>query len=633
MARTNIAITPSYGITGNTAAMRATITGSINSDSSVEIIMPNWSNWIQGNILVLSNDVPADPGQYRLTNYGIKVKVGTSISSVEVRFSLVPLSSLSINPASVLGGITSQGVVTLTGAAPSGGVVVSLSSNMPSAASVPSNVTVPGGSTSATFTITTYPVNGSTPITITVDDGVNEKTAALTVAPPVLNSLSINPTSVLGGIVSQGTVTLTGAAPAGGMAVSLISDTPSAASVPANVTVPAGSTGAVFTITTNPVAGSIPVTISAFYSGVTKTATLAVNPPALSTFSVDPASVVGGIISQGTVTLTGPAPVGGTAVSLNSSVPSAASVPANVTVPAGSTSAVFTITTNPVAGPIPVTVTALYSGVTKTATLTVNPLALSMLSVSPPAVLGGTTSQGTVTLNGAAPSSGVSVSLGSSVPSAASVPANVTVSAGSTSAVFTITTNPVAGSTPVTISALYSGATKTAALTVAASGVSALSVSPTSVFGGILSQGTVTLSGPAPSGGTAISLSSDTPSAASVPANVTVPAGSTSAVFTITTNPVPGSTTVTITANYGSIMTASLTVKPPDGDLTDDNNVNITDALKVLRIAAGLDMPTAADIAHGDVAPLVGGQRHPDGHIDLADVVAILRKVVLLPSW
>jgi hypothetical protein len=80
-------------------------------------------------------------------------------------------------------------------------------------------------------------------------------------------------------------------------------------------------------------------------------------------------------------------------------------------------------------------------------------------------------------------------------------------------------------------------------------------------------------------------------------------------------------------------MTASLTVKPPDGDLTDDNNVNITDALKVLRIAAGLDMPTAADIAHGDVAPLVGGQRHPDGHIDLADVVAILRKVVLLPSW
>jgi hypothetical protein len=59
----------------------------------------------------------------------------------------------------------------------------------------------------------------------------------------------------------------------------------------------------------------------------------------------------------------------------------------------------------------------------------------------------------------------------------------------------------------------------------------------------------------------------------------------------------------------------------------------MTDALKALRIAAGLDIPTPADLAHGDVAPLVNGLRQPDGKIDLADVVAILKKAAGLPSW
>ena len=57
------------------------------------------------------------------------------------------------------------------------------------------------------------------------------------------------------------------------------------------------------------------------------------------------------------------------------------------------------------------------------------------------------------------------------------------------------------------------------------------------------------------------------------------------------------------------------------------------DALKALRFAVGLDTPTASDIAHGDVAPLVNSIPNPDGKIDLADVVAILRKAAGLSSW
>ncbi len=632
-ARSNMAIVPTYSITGNIASIRATITGSFNSDSSVELVMPNWSNWAQDNIRVLRDGVTADPSDYRLTSYGVKVRVGTSVSSVEVRNNLVPLSVLSINPASVLGGNTSQGTVTLTSAAPSGGAIISLSSDKPSAADIPATITVPAGGTSATFTITTYPVSASTSVTITADDGVHQKTAALTVAPPTLSSLSVSPTSIPSGSLSQGTVTLTGAAPSGGVILLLSSDTPSVASVPASVTVPAGSTSATFTISTYPVSGLTSVIITASDSVNQKTASLTVTPPALNSLSVSPTGVSGGSLSQGTVALTGPAPTNGVIVSLSSDMSSVASVPPTVTVLAGSNSTTFTITTYPIAASTSVIITANYNGVTKTALITVGPPTLSTVTSSPTSVLGGSSSQGAVTLSGEAPSGGADVSLNSSTSSTATVPASVTVPAGSTSATFTITTYPVTGSTPVIITAVYGGVTKTAALTVTPSAVSLLSVSPSSVLSNDTSQGTVKLTGAAPSGGAIVSLSSNAPTAAGVPPTITVPAGSTSATFTITTYQVAGSTPVTITANYGSIMTATITVIPADGDLNGDGKTDMIDALMALRIASGIDKASASDLNHGDVAPLIQGERHPDGKIDLADVVVILRKAAGLPSW
>lgn len=72
-----------------------------------------------------------------------------------------------------------------------------------------------------------------------------------------------------------------------------------------------------------------------------------------------------------------------------------------------------------------------------------------------------------------------------------------------------------------------------------------------SLPGGGQTSGTVTLNGDAPTGGAVVSLSTDDP-AASVPATVTIPAGQSSANFTITTTTVGGETPVTITATYGS---------------------------------------------------------------------------------
>jgi hypothetical protein len=94
----------------------------------------------------------------------------------------ITLSSIMLNPTSVVGGGSSTGTVTLSGAAPSGGAVVYLSSSA-SAAAVPTSVTVAAGATNATFTVSTSVVTASSPVTVTATYAGSSKTAALTVTP------------------------------------------------------------------------------------------------------------------------------------------------------------------------------------------------------------------------------------------------------------------------------------------------------------------------------------------------------------------------------------------------------------------------------------------------------------------
>lgn len=186
------------------------------------------------------------------------------------------LNGLTLNPTSVVGGAqSSTGMVMLSGPAPAGGAQVTLSSSN-TAVSVPSSVSVPAGATSATFTISTSAVGASTMVTISASYASVTKTVALTVAPPTITALTLNPSSVVGGVGSStGTVTLSGPAPAGGAQVAL-STSSAAASVPSTVTVPAGATSATFTANTSIVLVSTSVTISAAYNNTTQTASLSV---------------------------------------------------------------------------------------------------------------------------------------------------------------------------------------------------------------------------------------------------------------------------------------------------------------------------------------------------------------------
>ena len=191
----------------------------------------------------------------------------------------VSLGSLAVNPASVVGGQSSTGIVTLSGPAPGGGVTVTLSSAQPAVASVPPSVTLGAGATSASFPISTAAVAGSTPVAITASFSGTTKTATLTVTPPplpTLSSLTLSPSTVTGGSSATGTVTLSGPAPLGGAVVSLASSKPLAAAVPSSVTVAAGKLTASFTVSTVTVSSNTSAIISASYNGTTKNATLSI---------------------------------------------------------------------------------------------------------------------------------------------------------------------------------------------------------------------------------------------------------------------------------------------------------------------------------------------------------------------
>src|SRR5712664_3508510 len=188
------------------------------------------------------------------------------------------------------------------------------------------------------------------------NSGVNWSPTGSITWPHNISSISVNPTSVVGGSPSTGTVSLSAAAPPGGAVIALGADPWNVATVPVSVTIPAGATSADFTVSTSPVTGAIEATIWGLYGGASASAVLTVTSPSLASFTLNPPSVTGGAVSTGTVILNVAAPAGGTVVTLFSGNPFVATVPVSVTVPAGATSGNFTVSTSSVTAPNWVTI-------------------------------------------------------------------------------------------------------------------------------------------------------------------------------------------------------------------------------------------------------------------------------------
>lgn len=196
------------------------------------------------------------------------------------------LGTLTATPSTVASGATTELRISLgAGVAPSRGFTFSVSSSNSSVLSVPSSVTMSAGSSSVRFTGTARNVTSNRSVTVQVrNDQLGRRDVTVTVtpsappppAPVTLSALALSATSVTGGNSVQGTVRLSAAAQAA--TVVTLASSSASATVPASVTVAAGASSANFTVNTATVTAATTATISGALNGITRSATLTINP-------------------------------------------------------------------------------------------------------------------------------------------------------------------------------------------------------------------------------------------------------------------------------------------------------------------------------------------------------------------
>jgi len=293
----------------------------------------------------------------------------------------VPVAvTFEVSPQTVTGGSSAQATIKLNGPAPSAGLEINLACNNP-AAIVEPNVKARGGEAIASFSVKTVAVATPTAVTITATVGNVTSNAILTVVPPALVAVELDPNAVGGGASTTGEVKLSGPAPVGGILVNLASSI-GAAQVQSSIKVPGGNSSATFAVATTAVISKTPITITATLGSASQSATLTISPLALATLAVHPSSVSDGKSATGVVELNSPAGAGGQVVLLSTDN-AAATIPASVTIPAGHSSATFAVKTSSVTKQTSVVLTATLGATSKSATLVINPVTKTAAIANP----------------------------------------------------------------------------------------------------------------------------------------------------------------------------------------------------------------------------------------------------------
>lgn len=404
------------------------------------------------------------------------------------------------------------------------------------------------------------------------------------------DTIAENATTTLTGTVTRPTASF------GEVVVTLSSSDTSEATVPAEVTIPAGQTSVTFAIT--PVNDtdadnkqSVTVTATAVgYKAGTKAVSITDDEvPALSlTFGATTLSEVEpGNSTTGTVTRPESYSADELVVTIANAADAQASAPATVTIPAGETSATFTLTADDdteVDGAKVVAITVSATGFqsdTENVTVTDNESGSTLtLTLNPTSVsenTGSKASTATVSRNN---NTGVDleITIVSDTTSAATVPTTVTIPSGQASVTFEI----------AAVDDTLVDGTQTAKITVSATGFESdtesltvtdddgaaaltLTLNPASVVenaGASASTGTVTRNTPTTSD-LVVTLSSSLTTAATVSATVTIPTGQSSVTFPIAAvdNDLvndPQSVTITVSATGFTTDTETLTVTSED---------------------------------------------------------------------
>ncbi|MFN7987707.1 MAG: carboxypeptidase regulatory-like domain-containing protein [Thermoanaerobaculia bacterium] len=493
-------------------------------------------------------------------------------------------SDFSLSVPGVFPGESVTGTLTLSAEAPTGGFLVTLTSSSADV-TIPASVTIPAGATSATFTAAVAAgAAGSRPtITATTEHNGSLPTSFYVVA---LQSLSASVAAAGPGVGFNLTAFLSSGVPAGRtLTVALASSSPAVAPVPATATIAAGAANVFVPVSPATVSSDTPVDFTATANGTTKTVRVVIEP--LKVRSVSQPNGRTTIASCGTDTLTvslnAPAPAGGTAVDVTVSGGSTT----DGTAIAGSSPPARRLTVAAGSSSVSLTVRAVFTGAPSTLVATAR-LGASEASKSL-AVTPSTATLGAVPANPARGSTlelriwfarpwdcqrdwSFSAEATSSNPSVLPVASSVTFEFYETVGAFPYPTawralvpvpaTAASGTARITIS--VQGMTAWVDVTVPPSSITGVTVSPTAAPVGTPITGTATLDAPAEANGPDLLLSSSDPALVTVPASVSVPAGSAVATFPISfVGSAAGSATVTATYR-GASKTATMKVLSAD---------------------------------------------------------------------
>ncbi len=533
------------------------------------------------------------------------------------------VTSVTVNPTSVVGGDPSTGTVTINSPALSGGVVVALQSDNP-AATIPATVTIAQGQNSAPFNISTSHVLSSTPVHITGSFNSTSQPATLTLTTQLTPTTAVtvtaggNPSTYGSSATFMATVSGSGLAPTGSVSF-YDGGTCSTPGATLGISVALNGSAQASVTTSALTAAASPHTILACYSGdVTYTTGAGTLAQAVNLATVTPnitvsskvydgttaatitARSLSGVVGSDDVTLSG-----GTAAFASKNVGTAETVTATGLTLSGTTAANYQLSSTPATTTANITAAAVtvtadtqskvYGNLDPALTykLTSGSLATGdsftggLTRVSGANVGTYAIQQGTLALSSNYFLTYVGANLTITAAPLTVTAANASRSYGVANPAFTGTLTGVQNndnitatyssaatiSSPVGTYAIvpalvdpgnklgnYSVTANNGVLTVTALTVTAVSVNPAAVAGGAGATGTVTLSGIAPGGGAVVVLQSGTPSVATVPANVTVPAGQNSATFAVTTSVATTAANVTITATFSGSVQTTLTV-------------------------------------------------------------------------
>lgn len=394
---------------------------------------------------------------------------------------LIAVTAVGVSPNNVVGGTSVTLSVMLDANAPFGGSTVNLSYSTASVfKTAPKSVAVPQGQKLASIAVVTKPTANTTPVTISATLGSSSAQTTLTVRQPQVATMSVSPTSTIGGGGVVLGLTLDGPAPSGGIA-------PHVTFTPANLgqlpkvkncnilncngfrdqdtTIAADSTRLTLLVRGIPVRDPQTLDISASL-GVPRSASVQITPPPVSidfrfgcADGASTTSVVGPSTLGIQVSTSYPVSTSGAYVGLTSSPPIGLPSTLELSQAISSTSFNPTPIINPnlqipivpadgffstseshfgcvdvqipqVTQNVSVSVTARSGTAAYSKTLKVIPLALSALTLGAHQIASGQATSFGVRLNGVAGTGGAVVQLSSSDKSVANIPPSVTVPGG-----------------------------------------------------------------------------------------------------------------------------------------------------------------------------------------------------------